>query len=1172
MEASTKIKKYFEAIDREVKKSYDYATKARKKGYDPEDFVDVRLARDLVERVEGLVGAIAPQLVGSKLISRLRALESELGPQDWRVALKIAEEVAKEKFCRFKDKVEAMEIGIRVGFAYHTVGVVSAPLEGITSLVIKKRRDGKEYFGIKYAGPIRGAGGTGAAVSLVIADYVRKKMGYETYDPEDSEINRYITELNDYHERVTNLQYRASDHEIAFLIKNCPVEITGDPTENIEVSNYKDLDRVETNKIRGGVCLVTSMLALKAPKLWKQLAMWGEELNLEWGWLKEFLEIQKKAKAHGEGKKTHGISPDYTFIKDLVAGRPVLTHPLREGGLRLRYGRCRSSGYSAVSLNPATLHVLDNYIAIGTQLKTERPGKAASITVCDEILGPVVKLKDGSVTELELPVSKQTLKEVDKILFMGDILISYGDFFDRAHPLVPAGYCEEWYVQELKKAASEKIDSCDIKKIAGATRSPENEIKAILKRKKQFSSVTAIQISENLNVPLHPRFTYFWNSISKEEFLSFMNWLKSGKMILEGKELVKMIITNEKEGKRILEKLCVPHLLASNEYVVIERDHAISLAKQLSLFEEDSFKKAETLIQENDVLTTINKLAKLRVRDKGGTFIGARMGRPEKAKQRELTGSPHCLFPVGAQGGVRRSFQSALEAGFIEADFSNYLCSCGNKTVLSVCEKCGKKTQRVYNCTICGSMTQKECAAHGKNKAFTKTKIDIKKLLEDCMKKINMRVIPELVKGVRGTSNKEHIPEHLAKGLLRAKHKIHVNKDGTTRYDMTELPITHFKPKEIGTSLEVLKKLGYDKDINGEDLCDENQILELMPQDMILPSCSESPDEKAEDVLFRTANFVDELMEKLYGLPAFYNLKSKKDLVGCLVVGIAPHISAGIVGRIIGFSKNQGMLCSPLFHAAMRRDCDGDEACVMLLMDALINFSRSFLPDRIGARTMDSPLVLTSLLDPSEVDDMVHRLDVSWEYPLELYEAALEYKMPWDDSIKIPLLGNFLHTTKQYEGLGFTHNTSDINAGVLCSDYKLLPSMQEKLTGQMVLAEKIEAVDADDVARLVIEKHFIRDIKGNLRKFSSQQFRCVKCNSKYRRPPLIGRCTKCDNRIIFTISEGSVMKYVEPSLSLSEKYEVGDYLRQTLQLTKQHIESVFGKEKEKQEGLGRWFG
>ena len=50
-------------------------------------------------------------------------------------------------------------------------------------------------------------------------------------------------------------------------------------------------------------------------------------------------------------KKREGGSEDVeaTYIKDLVAGRPVYGHPSRSGGFRFRYGRGRTAGFSAVS-------------------------------------------------------------------------------------------------------------------------------------------------------------------------------------------------------------------------------------------------------------------------------------------------------------------------------------------------------------------------------------------------------------------------------------------------------------------------------------------------------------------------------------------------------------------------------------------------------------------------------------------------------------------------------------------------------------------------------------------------------------------------------------------------------------------------------------------------------
>ena len=407
------------------------------------------------------------------------------------------------------------------------------------------------------------------------------------------------------------------------------------------------------------------------------------------------------------------------------------------------------------------------------------------------------------------------------------------------------------------------------------------------------------------------------------------------------------------------------------------------------------------------------------------------------------------------------------------------------------------------------------------------------------------------------------------KGILRAVNEVYVNKDGTVRYDATELIITHFKPFEIGVTIEKLRMLGYTKDIYGNPLDGDMQIVEIKPQDIIIPACKESLDEGGDDILLRSSKFIDDLLKHMYGIDSFYNADERGDLIGQLVLAIAPHISAGIVCRIIGFSNTQGFYAHPMLHCAVRRDADGDEVAFTLLLDALLNFSRAYLPAHRGA-TQDAPLVLSSTLIPSEIDDMAFDVDIAPTYPLKLYEAAQEYKSPWE--VEVEQLRHRLGKENEQFGWRFTHDTSDINAGVVCSAYKSIPDMQKKVFGQLEIAEKIRAVDEVDVARLVIDRHFIRDIRGNLRKFSTQEFRCVSCNEKYRRTPLAGYCLKCKGKLIFTVSEGSVIKYLEPSISLAEKYELPKYLRQTLELTKMRIESVFGKNPEKQEGLGRWFG
>src|SRR3989338_1656624 len=249
---------------------------------------------------------------------------------------------------------------------------------------------------------------------------------------------------------------------------------------------------------------------------------------------------------------------------------------------------------------------------------------------------------------------------------------------------------------------------------------------------------------------------------------------------------------------------------------------------------------------------------------------------------------------------------------------------------------------------------------------------------------------------------------------------------------MTELPITHFKSKEIGTNIEKLKEIGYTRDIYGKELLDDDQILELMPHDIILPCSADSGDERADEVFLNLAKFIDLLLEKFYKLPRFYNAKTREDLVGHLSVCMAPHNCAGVISRIIGFSKTQGLMASPYMHAAMRRDCDGDEAAIMLLMDVLINFSKKYLPGHRGG-TQDAPLVLNGRIVAGEVDDQILDFEVVNQYPLELYEKA-EKRLHSSEVKNVLMVKNLLREGKDpFRKIGFTHNTEDFNVGVLCS-------------------------------------------------------------------------------------------------------------------------------------------
>ncbi len=1156
------LQQYFKEIDKKTMDLYSIAEEARSKGFDPKPFVETPLAKSLAEKVVGLISAVYPQVDNPKIVERILELEKDYGKLDPMVAFKIAEEVAKQKYCKFSTLIEAIEAGARVGFSYITLGVVSSPIEGFTRLETGKTKDGKEYFKAYYSGPIRAAGTTASCMSLILIDYLRELFGFAKYDQTEEEVQRYVTEMYDYHDRITNLQYIATPEEILFLARRIPIQIDGEPTEKMEVSNYKNLERIDTNRVRGGMCLCFSEgMAQKAAKGLRLLnSMKKRGLKCTgFDFLDEYVKLHEQiAMGHGKEKKTD-TTPVY--IKDLVAGRPIFGHPSRSGAFRFRYGRGRTSGFSAFSLHPATMQITDGFIATGTQLKTEKPTKGGIVTSCDSIDGPTVKLYNGTVKRIYTSEeAKKIYPEVEEIIYLGDILFPFSDVLNRNFDLLKPGYVEEIWKLELREKNTEAEKGLDYYNV-------------------NFED--AVKISRENKISLHPNHIFYWTEISKEQFKGLLDWLKYSKA---DKKLILPYSKTEKErfsvGKRAMELLGVEHEVFI-DHVVLNLENSKALLANLGidwkLLDQNVFlKEVASEIKSNEektVLENINSLSEFKIRNKAGEFIGSRMGRPEKGKLRKLTGSPNVLFPVGKEGGRLRSFQAAAEVGFIRSEFPAFWCEeCKKETIYPSCEVCSSPNKKMFYCWECKETSLKPCEKHEKSKNSYYQSIDINYYLKSAKEKVGFATgeLPPLIKGIRGTSSDSHALEHLSKGILRAKHDLQVNKDGTIRFDITEMPLVSFKPHEICVSIEKLKEMGYGKDIYGKELVDQNQILELKPHDILLPSSPDNPEARADDVFMRVCNFMDDLLVRLYGMKPFYNVKKREDLVGKMGVCMAPHNVAGVVCRFIGFSKTLGGFASPYMHAAIRRDCDGDEMAIMLLGDVLLNFSRNFLPSHRGGN-QDAPLVLNGKIDAGEVDDAILDFELVYEYPLELYRLAEQRKH--SSEVKIYDVRQALAEGKNpLENVGFTHDTFDINDGTSCSSYKTLETMQDKVEHQMKLVEKIRAVDTSDTARLVIERHFLRDLRGNLRKFSQQSFRCVGCNEILRRPPLSGSCPRCRGKIIFTTHEGGIKKYLEPALSLAKRYDLSTYLKQNLELTKRFIDSVFGKELETQEDLGKWFG
>ncbi|WP_456396708.1 DNA-directed DNA polymerase II large subunit [Thermococcus sp.] len=1654
---SDEMKSYFESLQREIDRAYKMAEKARATGLDPSREVEVPQATDMAGRVESLVG---PKGVAE----RIRVLVKEYGKE--LASLKVVDEIIEGKFGKFESREKLAEQAVRTALAILTEGIVSAPLEGIADVKIKKNSDGSEYLALYYAGPIRSSGGTAQALSVLVGDYVRKKLGLDRFKPTDEHIERMVEEVDLYHRAVTRLQYHPSADEVRLAMRSIPVEITGEETDKVEVS-HRNVPGVETNHLRGGAILVLAEGVLqKAKKLVKYIDKMGIE---GWEWIKEFVESKEKGKVSGElpeaskkaeeapseraGEKVkkgfyyelyeklrENIAPNSKYTKEIIGGRPLFAEPSRNGGFRLRYGRSRTSGFATWSINPATMLILDEFLAVGTQMKTERPGKGCIVTPATTAEGPIVKLRDGSVLRVDdYETALRIRDELEEILYVGDAIINFGDFVENNQTLLPANYAEEWWIQEFVKAVEDVYEL--------RLRPFEENAHDVLEEAADYLDMDAgflgellkdplrvrpkveeaIHISRILDIPFHPHYTLYWNTLRPEELSSLQNILINAQIEWAEYRGVKyarrILIPLDVLGsaKRHLELLGLPHRVEDGSVVVEYPWSAALMTPLMNLEKRIEVKEFHTPID------LINEAGEIKLRDRGISWIGARMGRPEKAKERRMKPPVHVLFPIGLAGGSSRDIKKAAEDGrtaFVE--IAQFRCTeCGHVDIFPKCPVCGARAELLYTCPKCGFQSTEDtvCPKCGIDmKPYVRRKINPSELLSRAMGNVRVNTIDRL-KGVMGMTSGFKIAEPLEKGILRAKNDVYVFKDGTIRFDATDAPITHFRPREVGVSVEKLRELGYTHDFEGKPLVSEDQILELKVQDVILSK-------EAGRYLVRVAKFIDDLLERFYGLPRFYNVEKMEDLIGHLVIGLAPHTSAGIIGRIIGFVDALVGYAHPYYHAAKRRNCfpgdtrilvqingmprritlrelydlfeeesyenmvyvrkspktdirvysldpgtgkvvlteigdvikapstdhlirfelemgrsfemtvdhpvlvyengnlvekrafevkegdrilvpklefeevniesfdllkaflderfahiwdiimvrglsewlsslgvkvngdylrrdslplgellrilkenglsfedvpdcwlafkrdkvrikrfapikqlmrvlgyylsegyarkndsvyqisfsiadsevrddlkrslreafgdgfgiyergekvtigsrilyllftevlgagsnahtkrvpslvytlpkdvvaemlrtyfegdgtiigtrpmvvvysvnnalledidtlliskfglypswgvdrdansrpgnvvqkyhqakggtvpvskvyrlnlysiqalsfmnsigfiskrknnvaeqwrdynfqpyrratemgvllkvrsigfvrppddfvyslsatkyhtiivsdnittancDGDEDAVMLLLDALLNFSRYYLPEKRGGK-MDAPLVVTTRLDPREVDSEVHNLDIVRYYPLEFYEATYELKSPKEIKF-IERVEDRLGKPEMYEGLRFTHDSDDIALGPKLSLYKQLGDMVDKVRRQLELAERIRAVDEHHVAETIINSHLIPDLRGNLRSFTRQEFRCVKCNTKYRRPPMNGKCPKCGGKIVLTVSKGAIEKYLPTAKMLVAKYSVLDYTRQRICLTEKDIKSLF---------------
>ncbi|ELY50227.1 DNA polymerase II large subunit [Natronorubrum bangense] len=1003
--------RYFQRLESQLDEAFDVAERAKARGGDPKPEVEIPVAKDMADRVENILGI-------DGVAERVRELEGQMSREE--AALELAKDFAEGRVGDYETKAGKIEGAVRTAVALLTEGVVAAPIEGIDRVELLQNDDGTEFVNVYYAGPIRSAGGTAQALSVLVADYTRALVGVEQYNARQDEIERYAEEIALY-DKETGLQYTPKAKEAKFIAKNLPIMLDGEATGDEEVSGFRDLERVDTNSARGGMCLVLGEgIALKAPKIQRYTRNLDE---VDWPWLQDLIdgnyaaddgaadgedadeddgddesdesdadETESADDAADESDGPPRAEPSTKFLRDLIAGRPVFSHPSANGGFRLRYGRARNHGFATGGIHPATMHLVDDFLATGTQIKTERPGKAHGIIPVDSIDGPTVKLANGDVRRIDDPEEALEIRNgVEKILDTGEYLVNYGEFVENNHPLAPASYVSEWWIQDMDAAGA------DIQAL-------EDDPRVDL----EFPDAEqALEWAMAYDAPLHPQYTYLWHDLSVEHYCDLAAAVADGRVEDDADGDGTLVLEYTASTRDALEALIIEHrqredagrieiddwrpfartLGCEPRQAVTDgatldpegREQASTIELERTWSSDDLSERARTWGHEaegDNAIEAANEIAPFQVRERAPTRIGNRMGRPEKSERRDLSPPVHTLFPIGEAGGAQRNVANAAKhtetmsdtPGVVEVQIGRQRCpNCETETFKNRCPDCNTRTVPDYRCPDCDQRIEPdeagrvECGHCDREATCVESReVDIHEEYRAALESVGERENAfEILKGVKGLSSANKIPEPIEKGVLRAKHDVSSFKDGTVRYDMTDLPVTSVRASELDIDVGQLQALGYEEDIHGDPLTHEDQLVELKVQDIVLS------DGAAEHML-QIADFIDDLLEQYYGLERFYEFEDRQDLVGELVFGMAPHTSAATVGRVIGFTTAAVGYAHPYFHAAKRRNCFHPETKVWFQDEA----------DEWHHEPIET-LVETRLTDPEQDDfgTLVQELD-----------------------------------------------------------------------------------------------------------------------------------------------------------------------------------------------------
>jgi DNA polymerase II large subunit len=226
-----------------------------------------------------------------------------------------------------------------------------------------------------------------------------------------------------------------------------------------------------------------------------------------------------------------------------------------------------------------------------------------------------------------------------------------------------------------------------------------------------------------------------------------------------------------------------------------------------------------------------------------------------------------------------------------------------------------------------------------------------------------------------------------------------------------------------------------------------------------------------------------------------------------------------------------------------------------------LNYSPNLRPNQIGG-SLDTPAMIVPMLPNSQTINHTSSFNLLDSYPSEFFLSTLD-KSPSrsiESLMNQPVRSD--DTSAVLPVFRYTHPTAIVVASQVRSQYAAPSPMPDKVSKQIAVAEKIQAVDVDGLVSSLLNNYLVREIINNLDAYASQKFRCKGCGEVYRRPPLRGTCLTCGRELLPTVTLAAVEKYALLAGELIKSHRIPQPIKDKVSLVLENLQLLSESKKQ----------